>query len=293
MGSSHMKVPQSNQMEFNLFHLSRAATFFTHDSREGTMKHQVKYDFQNLVAFITGASTGIGRATALAFGRSNARVAVADVNEDAGLQTVEMIKKIGGTAQFIKCDVSHNDEVQKTVQKTVKDYGSLDFAFNNAGIEGGQSFTPECSVENWNQVIDINLKGVWLCMKHQIPQMLKQGRGSIVNCSSIAGLIGFPGISAYVASKHGVIGLTKTAALEYAKQNIRVNAICPGVIRTPMIERFVHGEAQARKQLVEGEPIGRVGEPDEIAAAALWLCSDNSSFVTGHSLIVDGGWVAQ
>jgi NAD(P)-dependent dehydrogenase (short-subunit alcohol dehydrogenase family) len=257
------------------------------------MKHQVKYDFQNSVAFITGASTGIGRATALAFGRSNTQVAVVDVNEDAGLQTVETIKASGGKAQFVECDVSRDDEVQNAIEKTVKVFGRLDFAFNNAGIEGRQAFTPECSVENWNQVIDINLKGVWLCMKHQINQMLKQGHGSIVNCSSIAGLIGFPGIPAYVASKHGVIGLTKTAALEYAKQNIRVNAICPGVIQTPMIERFVHGEAQVRKQLVEGEPIGRVGEPEEIAAAALWLCSDGSSFITGHSLAVDGGWVAQ
>ncbi|OFZ28327.1 MAG: short chain dehydrogenase [Bdellovibrionales bacterium RIFCSPHIGHO2_01_FULL_40_29] len=257
------------------------------------MKHPVEYDFQKSVAFITGASSGIGRATALAFGKNNAQVAIADVNEDAGLQIVEIIRASGGQAQFTKCDVSRDDEVQKAIQETVKNFGSLDFAFNNAGIEGEQAFTPECSVENWNRVIDINLKGVWLCMKYQIPQMLKQGRGSIVNCSSIAGLIGFPGSPAYVASKHGVIGLTKTAALEYAKQNIRVNAICPGVIQTPMVERFVHSEAQVKKQLVESEPIGRVGEPDEIAAAALWLCSDSSSFITGHPMVVDGGWIAQ
>lgn len=254
---------------------------------------QAKYDFENSVVFVTGASTGIGRATALAFGKSNAQVVVVDVNEDAALQTVEMIKASGGKAQFIKCDVTQNEDIKRSVQETIKTFGRLDFAFNNAGIEGAQALTSDCSMENWNRVIDINLKGVWLCMKHQIPEMLKQGHGAIVNCSSIAGLIGFPGIPAYVASKHGVIGLTKTAALEYAKKNIRVNAICPGVIQTPMIERFIHGEAQVRKQLVDGEPIGRVGNPEEIAAAALWLCSESSSFVTGHSLTVDGGWVAQ
>ncbi len=257
------------------------------------MRNHIKYDYQRSVAFVTGASTGIGRATALGFGKCNAHVAVVDINEDAGLETVDIITASGGRAHFIKCNVSDGNEVERAVEETVKILGSLDFAFNNAGIEGHQALTSECSLENWDQVINVNLKGVWLCMKNQIPQMLKQGRGTIVNCSSIAGLIGFPGIPAYVASKHGVIGLTKTAALEYAKQNIRVNAICPGVVQTPMIDRFVHGEAQVRKQLTEKEPLGRVGEPDEIAAAALWLCSESASFVTGHSLVVDGGWVAQ
>lgn len=257
------------------------------------MKDRAKYNFQNSVALVTGASTGIGRATALAFGSSNARVAVADFNEDAGLQTVKMIESAGGQALFIKCDVSRVDDIQNAIQTTIKNFGSLDFAFNNAGIEGAQGVTQDCTLENWDRVINTNLRGVWLCMKYQIPQMLKQGHGSIVNCSSIAGLIGFPGIPAYVASKHGVIGLTKTAALECARQNIRINAICPGVIQTPMIDRFVHGEAQARKQLVDGEPIGRVGQPEEISDAALWLCSSSSSFVTGHALTVDGGWVAQ
>jgi NAD(P)-dependent dehydrogenase (short-subunit alcohol dehydrogenase family) len=257
------------------------------------MSKEMSYDFDDKVAFITGASTGIGRATALAFSKSGARVMVADVNVDSGMQTNHLIKESGGKVEFIKCDVSKAIEVQNAIEKTISLFGRLDFAFNNAGIEGQQALTPDCAEENWDQVININLKGVWLCMRYQIPQMLKQGGGAIVNCSSIAGLIGFPGIPAYVASKHGVIGLTKTAALEYAKSNIRINAICPGVIQTPMIDRFVHGEAQIQRQFMNGEPVGRMGQPEEIAAAALWLCSGQSSFVTGHPLVVDGGWVAQ
>lgn len=257
------------------------------------MFNQDTYKFDGKVAFVTGASTGIGRATALAFGKSGAAVAVVDVNSDAGLLTAHTISEAGGKAEFIKCDVSKAIEVRNAIDKTVSVFGRIDYAFNNAGVEGQQALTPDCSEENWDQVINTNLKGVWLCMRYQIPLMLKQGGGAIVNCSSIAGLIGFPGIPAYVASKHGVIGLTKTAALEYAKSNIRVNAICPGVIQTPMIDRFVHGEAQIQKQFIDGEPIGRVGTPDEIAAAALWLSSEQSAFVTGHPLVVDGGWVAQ
>lgn len=251
------------------------------------------YSFENKVAFITGASAGIGRATAMAFAKNGAMVAVVDVNDDGGLQTVHLIQEAGGTAFFIKCNVASSAEVQAAIVKTIEKYGRIDFAFNNAGIEGQSGNTADCSEENWQKVIDINLKGVWLCMKYQIPQMLKQKGGAIVNCSSIAGVVGFLEIPAYVASKHGVIGLTKTAALEFAKANIRVNAVCPGVIQTPMIDRFVHGEAQVRNQLVAGEPVGRIGQPEEIANAVLWLCSDASSFVTGHPLVVDGGWVAQ
>jgi NAD(P)-dependent dehydrogenase (short-subunit alcohol dehydrogenase family) len=252
-----------------------------------------KYDFKGKVALVTGAATGIGRSTATAFANGGATVVVADINSDDGTFTANAIRESNGTAHFIKCDVSNESEVRTLIETTVAKFGRLDYAFNNAGIEGTQAFTPECTSDNWNRVIDINLKGVWLCMKYEIPQMLRQGGGSIINCSSIAGLIGFPGIPAYVASKHGVIGLTKTAALEYAKQNIRINAICPGVIQTPMIERFVHGEAQIQRRLLEGEPVGRTGKPEEIAAAALWLSSDQASFVTGHPLVVDGGWVAQ
>ncbi len=254
---------------------------------------KTNYDFKNAVAFVTGASTGIGKSTALAFVNAGALVVLADVNVDAAGKTLHEIKASGGKAEFIKCDVSKESEVKNAIAKTVSLFGRLDVAFNNAGVEGKQALTPDCTEENWQNVIEINLKGVWLCMKYQIPQMLKQGGGSIVNCSSIAGHIGFPGIPAYVASKHGVLGLTKTAALEYAKQNIRVNAVCPGVIETPMIERFVHGEAQLRQQFVAGEPVGRVGRPEEIADAVLWLSSSGASFTTGESLTIDGGWVAQ
>ncbi len=257
------------------------------------MKTTTTYNFNSNVALVTGGSSGIGRATALAFGASGAQVVVADINEDEGGKTAYMIKEAGGKSLFVKCDVSKSSDVKALIDKTISTFGRLDYAFNNAGIEGAQGGVIDCTEENWGRVIDTNLKSVWLCMKHEIPQMLKQGSGAIINCSSIAGLVGFPGIPAYDASKHGVIGLSQTAALEFSKMNIRVNAVCPGVIQTPMIERFTHGEAQVQKQLVEGEPVGRVGRPEEIAAAVLWLSSDEASFVTGHALVVDGGWVAQ
>ena len=253
----------------------------------------VSFDFSGQVAFVTGAATGIGRATAVAFAKSGAKVVAVDVNHADAEKTVRMAQEFGAEAMFVKCDVSKPDEVLAAVEATVTAFGTIDHAFNNAGVEGAQAMTGDSDEANWDRVIDINLKGVWACMKYQIPVMLKNGRGSIVNCSSIAGVIGFPGIPAYDASKHGVIGLTQTAALEYATQNIRVNAVCPGVIQTPMIDRFAHGEAQIRRQLAEGEPVGHMGQPEEVAAAVLWLCSDQSSFVTGHPLVVDGGWVAQ
>jgi NAD(P)-dependent dehydrogenase (short-subunit alcohol dehydrogenase family) len=252
-----------------------------------------QYDFSSKIVFVTGASTGIGQATALLFARSSARVALVDINEDLGLKTASMIKAAGGQAEFIKCDVSKEQQVQAAIAKTVQIYGGLDIAFNNAGIEGQTSPTAECTAENWHSVIETNLSSVWYCMKYQIPEMLKRGGGSIINCSSIAGLVGFSGIPAYVAAKHGVIGLTKVSALEYAKSRIRINAVCPGVIQTPMIDRFSKGNAQALQQLQAAEPIGRIGQPNEISESVLWLASDASSFVTGHSLVVDGGWVAQ
>ena len=246
------------------------------------------------VAIITGASSGIGRATALAFARSGVTVVLADVSVEAGERAAAEINKETDIATtFVACDVSKSADVERMVRHAVERFGRVDYAFNNAGIEGMQAPTAECSEENWDRTVAIDLKGTWLCMKYEIPQMLKQGYGAIVNCSSIAGLVGFPNIPAYVASKHGVIGLTKTAALEYAKKNIRVNAVCPGVIHTPMVDRFVGGNMEAMNALIAGEPIGRIGEPSEIADAVVYLCSSHASFVTGLAMQVDGGWVAQ
>ena len=234
-------------------------------------------NLKNKVVIVTGASSGIGAASAMAFAKEGAFVVLADVKVSRGEELVGRIQSEDGKAIFIKCDVSVENDIKNMVAKTIEKFGRLDCAFNNAGVEGDQA----------------NLKGVWLCMKYQIQEMLKNGGGAIVNCSSIAGVVGFSGLPAYVASKHGVIGLTKTAALEFAQKNIRVNAICPGVIETPMVERLTHGNRQEASELISGEPLGRIGHPSEIAQAALWLCSDSSSFVTGHPLVVDGGWVAR
>jgi NAD(P)-dependent dehydrogenase (short-subunit alcohol dehydrogenase family) len=238
--------------------------------------------FSGKVALVTGAASGIGKATALAFLREGAKVVSADIvepTEDLGL--------------FVKCDVSKEAEVKALIKKCIDTYGRLDCAFNNAGVEGKTALITDCTEESWDRIIDTNLKSVWLCMKYQIPYMLRQGGGSIVNCASIAGLVGFAGSVPYVASKHGIVGITKAAALEFAKAKIRINAVCPGVIQTPMIDRSVAGNPQMKALLTSGEPVGRVGQPEEIASAVLWLCSDGASFVTGHPLAVDGGWVAQ
>lgn len=247
--------------------------------------------FNNKVALVTGGSFGIGRATALAFAEKGAKVAVVDWVENS--ETINLIKNKGGEAIFIKCDVSKTEEVKAMVSKIIATYGRLDYAFNNAGIEGTSGITHECTEENWDKTIGINLKGIWLCMKYEIPEILKQGKGVIVNCSSVAGLVGFSGLPAYVASKHAVLGLTKTAALEYAKLGIRVNAVCPGVIQTPMIDRITGKTQEAIEQFTELEPVGRFGEPKEVASAVLWMCSDEASYVTGHAMAVDGGFVAQ
>lgn len=247
---------------------------------------------QGRVALVTGGSSGIGRATALAFAREGAKVVVGDVLVDGGRETVRLITDAGGEAVFVRTDVANPYEVQALVDEAVQRYGRLDYAFNNAGIEGTMAPTAECSEENWDRTIDINLKGVWLCMKAEIPQMLTQGGGAIVNTASVAGLVGFPNLPAYCASKGGVVQLTKAAALEYARMGIRINAVCPGVIRTPMVERVTGGNPETEAQFTALEPVGRMGTPEEVAEAVVWLCSDAASFVTGHAMVVDGGLVA-
>jgi NAD(P)-dependent dehydrogenase (short-subunit alcohol dehydrogenase family) len=246
--------------------------------------------FENKVALITGGAFGIGRATALAMSAMGAKVVVADWIDDQ--TTVNEIKKSGGKASATKCDVSKQDQVRAAIEHTITTYGRLDFGINDAGIEGESASTHLCTEENWDRTIGINLKGVWLSMKYQIDQMLKNGGGSIVNVASVAGLVGFVGLPAYVASKHAIVGLTKTAALEYAKQNIRVNAVCPGVIRTAMIDRVTGKDKAVEKVFENMEPIGRFGQPEEVAQAIVWLCSNNASFVTGSNITVDGGWTA-
>src|SRR5918996_737647 len=219
------------------------------------------------VALVTGGSSGIGRAAALAFAREGAQVVVADVVVEGGKETVDLIKQAGGEALFVKADVSQAAEVEAMVNKAVETYGRLDCAFNNAGTEGAIAQTDEYTEENWERVIAINLKGVWLCMKHEIPQMLTHGSGAIVNTASALGLVGITKQPAYVASKHGVVGLTKTAALEYAKLGIRVNALCPGAINTPMLDRALSTQPQLAESVTSMEPVGRLGKPEEIAEA--------------------------
>jgi NAD(P)-dependent dehydrogenase (short-subunit alcohol dehydrogenase family) len=249
--------------------------------------------FENKVAIVTGGSFGIGRATAVAFAKRGAKIVIADWKADKDNTTLNQVKAAGSDGIFIECDVSKSGDVKKMIDACVSTYGRLDMAFNNAGIEGAQAITADCTEENWDNTISVNLKGVWLCMKMEIPHMLKSGKGAIVNCASVAGLVGFAGLPAYVASKHAIVGLTKTAALEYATQGIRINAVCPGVIHTEMIDRLSGKKADVEKQFTEMEPVGRMGNPEEIAEAVAWLCSDAASFVTGIPMPVDGGFVAK
>jgi NAD(P)-dependent dehydrogenase (short-subunit alcohol dehydrogenase family) len=255
-------------------------------------------EFADKVALITGGGSGIGRASVIAFASKGASVIVVDVDAEGGEETVQLVNEMDGEATFIKADVSQANEVETIVDQTIEIYGRIDYAHNNAGIEGARALTADCLEEDWDRVIGINLKGVWLCMKYEIPAMLKQGRGAIVNTASVSGLVGYRARPAYVASKHGVVGLTKAAALEYAQQGIRINAVCPGFIRTPLIERalsqYPRDEAAKIEQLIIGmEPVGRMGTSEEVAQTVVWLCSDEASFVTGHALAVDGGFVAQ
>ncbi len=246
------------------------------------------------VALVTGAASGIGRATALTCAREGAKLIIADMNEDGGQQTVHMITENGGDATFVQVDVTSATEVEAMISKAVETYGRLDCAHNNAGILG-TPFIPmtDYTEDEWDQIMNINLKGVWLCMKYEIPQMLQQGGGAIVNTASGAGLVGSASFPIYDASKHGVVGLTKSAALQYAKQGIRVNAVCPGVIRTPMVEQGIQINPQFEEGAIARNPSGRLGKPEEVAEAVVWLCSDTASFVTGHAMSVDGGSLAQ
>jgi NAD(P)-dependent dehydrogenase (short-subunit alcohol dehydrogenase family) len=245
------------------------------------------------VALVTGGSSGIGRASALAFAKEGAMVSIADVAIDRGEETARMVKEAGGEAIFIPCDVSRVVEVKAMINKTVEVYGHLDWAFNNAGVEGAQLPIVDYPQEICNRVLSVDLLGVWLCMKFEIPHMLKQGGGAIVNTASAAGLVGVPGDSPYSAAKHGVVGMTKAVAIEYAKSNIRVNAICPGAIKTLMFDRVLARDPEGSKKLLETAPLARFGLPEEVASVVVWLCSESASLVTGHAQAVDGGFTAQ
>lgn len=247
---------------------------------------------KNKVALVTGASSGIGRAIAIAFAAKGAKVMVADLNEEGGHETVMMIKDAGGEAAFVKANVSKEADVKAMVDETVKTLGGLDYAANNAGIEGAPTGLHLTTAKDWQMTIDVNLTGVFFCLKHEIAYMLENNGGAIVNTSSIAGLRGMADLAPYIASKHGVTGLTRAAALEYAKQGIRVNSVHPGAIKTPMVARLEDEMPEMFAGIAAMHPVGRIGEPNEIGETVVWLCSDEASFVTGHQMAVDGGFMA-
>jgi NAD(P)-dependent dehydrogenase (short-subunit alcohol dehydrogenase family) len=245
------------------------------------------------VSLVTGAASGIGRATALLFAEEGAKLVIADIASGSGQETVKMIRRAGGEAIFVRTDISQADEVKTLIDKTVQIYGRLDCAVNNAGREAQLTPTADCTEEDWDSVVNTNLKGTWLCLKYEIQQMLRQGAGAIVNTASVAGLVGVASMPAYVASKHGVIGLTKTAALEYGASGIRVNAVCPSATRTPLTEQVIAAMPELAKNMIANHPLGRIAQTREIAEAIVWLCSDAASFVTGHALVADGGFLAK
>ncbi len=247
--------------------------------------------FEGKVALITGGASGIGRASALAMAHEGAKIVVSDVNTSGGEETVNLIQQAGGGAIFVRCNVAKADEVEALVRQAMDTYGRLDCAVNNAGVGGDMLPSHQREESAWDLVMNVNLKGVWLCLKYEVPAMIESGGGSIVNMASAAGLVGLRYASAYTASKHGVIGLTRAAALEYTRQNIRVNAVCPGFTETAMVGEMVEANPRMGEATIKAIPMHRLGRPEEIAQAVLWLCSDDSSFVTGHALSVDGGTV--
>lgn len=252
-----------------------------------------KLDLYNKVVMVTGAATGIGKEVALTFAEHGAKIAICDINDQLGNELVNEIERLDAQSIFCHCDVGSEAQVVSAIEKITSTFGSLDIACNDAGIEGVSASFHEGTIENFHEVINTNLTGVWTCMKHQILQMLKQGEGSIVNISSIAGLVGFAGSSAYVASKHGVLGLTKTAALEYANKNIRVNAICPGPIQTEMLQRFMESDPNFKHNITEQVPMHRIGTTAEVASAVAYLASTQAGYITGQALSIDGGWTSK
>lgn len=249
--------------------------------------------FEGKVALVTGGAAGIGRATALAFAKEGAKVVIADIDVSGGEETVKMIRDASGQAIFVKTDVRRAKEVKNMADKAVEAFGQLNCAFNNAGINGEAVSISRCTEESWDSIIDTNLKGVFLCMKYEIPKMLKSGGGSIVNTASVMGLVGDGSHPAYAASKHGVVGLTKTGAIIYAQAGIRINVVCPGPTLTSMIHKLINGHPEVEQLLLSNIPMNRMAKPEEIARAVLFLCSDDASYITGHPLAVDGGWVAR